>query len=30
MQAHKNDSDAFFRFSQGKTSLFAVFASESR
>ncbi len=30
MQLSKNDSDAFFRFTPGKTSLFAVFASESR
>ncbi|MDQ9277871.1 hypothetical protein KJE07_23945 [Escherichia marmotae] len=30
MQRAKNDSGAFFRFTLGKTSLFAVFASESR
>ena len=30
MQRAKNDSGAFFRFILGKTSLFAVFASESR
>ena len=30
MQRAENVPDAFFRFSQGKTSLFAVFASESR
>jgi hypothetical protein len=29
MQRAENDSDAFFRFTPGKTSLFAVFASES-
>ncbi len=30
MQRAKNDSGAFFRFTLGKASLFAVFASESR
>ena len=30
MQRAENDPDAFFRFTLGKTSLFAVFASESR
>ncbi|HBP8149533.1 TPA: hypothetical protein L6K68_005090 [Escherichia coli] len=30
MQWAENDPDAFFRFSLGKTSLFAVSASESR
>lgn len=30
MQRAENDPDAFFRFALGKTSLFAVFASESR
>ena len=30
MQRAKNDSGAFFRFTLGKTSLFAVFASELR
>ena len=30
MQRAENDPDAFFRFSLGKTSLFAVFAAESR
>lgn len=30
MQWVENDPDAFFRFSLGKTSLFAVSASESR
>lgn len=29
MQRAENDPDAFFRFSLGKTSLFAVFAAES-
>lgn len=30
MQCHENNPDAFFRFTRGKTSLFAVFAPESR
>lgn len=30
MQRAENDPDAFFRFTPGKTSLFAVSASESR
>ncbi|HHZ6353634.1 TPA: hypothetical protein ACWK8J_004992 [Escherichia coli] len=30
MQRAENAPDAFFRFVPGKTSLFAVFASESR
>ncbi|MGM5636810.1 hypothetical protein, partial [Salmonella enterica] len=30
MHRAENDPDAFFWFSLGKTSLFAVFASESR
>lgn len=30
MQRAENDLDAFFRFALGKTSLFEVFASESR
>nr|WP_249967482.1 hypothetical protein [Escherichia coli] len=30
MQRDESDPDAFFRFSLGKISLFAVFASESR
>ena len=30
MQGAENVPDAFFRFTLGKTSLFAVFASESR
>lgn len=30
MQRAENVPDAFFRFVPGKTSLFAVFASESR
>ncbi len=30
MRRAENDPDAFFRFSLGKTSLFAVPASESR
>ena len=30
MQRAENVPDAFFRFTQGKTSLFVVFASESR
>ncbi|OWE67468.1 hypothetical protein A8M68_26095 [Escherichia coli] len=30
MQRAENDPDAFFLFSLGKTSLFAVFAAESR
>ena len=29
MQHAENDSDAFFRFTPGRTSLFAVFAAES-
>ncbi|OKW00687.1 hypothetical protein AWP65_12015 [Escherichia coli] len=30
MQCAENVPDAFFRFTPGKTSLFAVFAAESR
>ncbi|MDJ6515563.1 hypothetical protein LED28_22815 [Salmonella enterica] len=30
MQRAENNPDAFFRFTPGKTSLFAVFAAESR
>ncbi|HFT9342640.1 hypothetical protein M8368_27420 [Enterobacter kobei] len=30
MQRAENNPDAFFRFTPGKTSLFAVFAVESR